>query len=71
MAMDKMGGFSQPGARSTRNETPQTEVAMPLLQALVRSGADMAAALLGLGALAVLGRWVIWAVVAAFCFSQY
>ncbi len=65
------GGFSQPGARSTRQETLETEVKMPVLQALVRSGVDTVAILLIFGAMAILGRWAIWAIVALLFYSEY
>jgi hypothetical protein len=64
-------GFSQPGARSSRQETPETEVRMPLAQAVVRGGADVMALLLVLAALAVLGRWAMWAAVCLFVYSEY
>ena len=65
------GGFSQPGARSVRDENIETEVRMPLAQSGVRSGADMFAALLILGGLLVMGRWAMWFAVGLFLFSEY
>jgi hypothetical protein len=67
---DGIGGFLQPGARSTRQENKETELVLPGLQALLRSGADILAAFLVMGALLVLGRWAIWAMIFYLLFSE-
>lgn len=65
------GGYSQPGARSSRQENRETEVKMPVEQAGVRSASDIIAVLLILGALAVLGRWGIWLAIVLVLYSEY
>jgi len=70
MADGGLGGIGQPGARTTRQETIKTEVWMPLAQALLRAVVDVGAALLAVGCLLILGRWVMWAVIGALLFSE-
>lgn len=61
---------AQPGGRSTRQENEETELILPGLQAGLRALIDIIAVLLILMALLLMGRWVIWALVALFFFSD-
>lgn len=63
-------GFAQPGGRSTRQENKETELILPGLQATLRAAADVFAALLVITALLLMGRWVIWALITLFFFSE-
>jgi hypothetical protein len=65
------GGFAEPGARTTRQESIETEVKMPRKQAELRAGIDILAALLVIAALVVMGRWVIWLVIFMLLFSEW
>lgn len=65
-----VGELAQPGGRSARQENKETELILPGLQGLLRSVIDILAVLLILTALLLLGRWVIWALVTLFFFSE-
>jgi len=64
------GGFSRPGGSSRRDENKDTELTLPGLQGALRSVVDIIAALLVLAALLILGRWVIYAIISLFFFSE-
>lgn len=64
------GGMFIRGGTSTRQENMGTELWLPAAQSLLRASVDCLAAFLVLSALVILGRYVIWILVAGILFSD-